>query len=68
MNILLVLLTAVLFTKVIPPMEIILIPPIPCSVRYSLVDLDNDSIGDEIRVTIVEPCKFIEELKKRNSM
>ena len=47
-------------------MESILIPAIPCSVRYSLIDLDNDKIGDEIRITIVEPCKYIEELKKRN--
>jgi hypothetical protein len=68
MNILLVLLTAVLFTKIIPPMESLVIPPVPCKVRYSLIDLDNDRIGDEIRLTIIKPCKYIEELKKRNSM
>jgi len=66
MNILLVVLTAVLFTKVLPPGETLLIPPVPCEVRYSLIDYDNDKIADEIRMTIIKPCKYIEELKKRN--
>ena len=66
MNILLLVLTAVLFTKVIPAGESLLIPPVPCQVRYSLIDNDNDRIGDEIRLTIIKPCKYIEELKKKN--
>lgn len=66
MKILLLIFITIIFTKIIPPMESILIPAIPCSVRYSLIDLDNDKIGDVIRITIVEPCKYIEELKKRN--
>ena len=66
MNILLLVLTAGLFTKVIPAGESLLIPPVPCQVRYSLIDYDNDRIGDEIRLTIIKPCKYIEELKKKN--
>ena len=66
MNILVLVLTAVLFTKVIPAGESLLIPPVPCQVRYSLIDYDNDRIGDEIRLTIIKPCKYIEELKKKN--
>tara|TARA_R100000781_G_scaffold114194_1_gene84402 strand:- start:2208 stop:2432 length:225 start_codon:yes stop_codon:yes gene_type:complete len=66
MKIILTIFTAILFTKVLPPMKSLLVPPVPCSVRYSLIDLDNDRIGDEIRLTIIKPCKYIEELKKRN--
>tara|TARA_R110002153_G_scaffold170168_2_gene322981 strand:+ start:579 stop:794 length:216 start_codon:yes stop_codon:yes gene_type:complete len=66
MNILLVVLTAILFTKVLPPGEILFIPPVPCQVRYSLIDYDNDKIADEIRMTIIKPCKYIDKLKKKN--
>ena len=66
MNILLLVLSAVLFTKVIPAGESLLIPPVPCKVRYGLIDYDNDRIGDEIRLTIIKPWKYIEELKKKN--